>query len=213
MALLDADTTKRVKDMLADLPSAVRLVAFTDDEHCDYCTEIVQLITEVADTSDLVSVETYEIHRDGQKARELGVQRAPVIAILGERDYGIRFYGIPSGYEFSTLLHGIHSAGHGHAHLDSSAKTYLDGLKEPVDYQVFVTPTCPYCPRAAVLAIEMAVYSDHVNANIVESAEFADLADKFEVMGVPLTVINSKERVEGAAPANMVIDAMRRAVA
>ncbi len=59
----------------------------------------------------------------------------------------------------------------------------------------------------------MAVYSDYVKANIVESAEFADLADKFEVMGVPLTVINGKERVEGAAPANMIIDAMRRAAA
>lgn len=213
MALLDEATTKRVENMLADLPSEVRLIVFTDDQHCEYCTEIVQLLTEVAATSDLVSVETYEIHRDAEKARELGIERAPVIAFLGERDYGIRFYGIPSGYEFSTLLHAIHSAGHGHAHLDSSVKTYLDGLTEPVDYKVFVTPTCPYCPRAAVLAIEMAMYSNFVSANIIESAEFADLANQFEVMGVPLTVINNKERVEGAAPANMVIDAMRRAAA
>ncbi len=138
------------------------MVAFTDDEHCDYCTEIVQLITEVADTSDPVSVETYEIHRDGQKAHELGVERAPVIAIVGQRDYGIRLYGIPSGYEFSTPLHGIHSAGHGQAHLDNSAKTYLMGQR-PVDCQVFVTPTCPYRPPRCSVGIEMAVYSDYVS--------------------------------------------------
>jgi glutaredoxin-like protein len=213
MALLDAETSGRVKNMLADLPAAVKLIAFTDDQHCDYCTEIVQLLTEVAAASDLVSVETYEIHRDAEKARDLHVERAPVIAFVGERDYGIRFYGIPSGYEFSTLLHGIHSAGHGQAHLDASTKTYLDGLKETVDYQVFVTPTCPYCPRSATLAIEMAVHSDLVNANIVEASEFPDLANKFEVMGVPLTVINSRERVEGAAPAQMIVDAMRKAAA
>ncbi len=213
MALLDQETTTRVKNMLADVPNAVSLIVFTDDQHCEYCTEIVQLTTEVAATSDLVNVEIYEFHRDADKARALRIERAPAIAIVGERDYGLRFYGIPSGYEFSTLLHGIHSAGHGHAHLDVQTKTYLDGLKEPVDYQVFVTPTCPYCPKAAVLAIEMAVHSDLVNANIVESAEFPDLANQFSVMGVPLTVINSKERVEGAAPAHMVVDAMRKATA
>ena len=213
MGLLDQETTKRVKDMLADVPAAVRLVVFTDDEHCEYCTEIVQLVTEVAATSDLVSVETYEIHRDADKARDLHIDRAPALAIVGERDYGLRFYGIPSGYEFSTLLHGIHSAGHGHAHLDPQTKTYLDGLKVPVDYQVFVTPTCPYCPKAATLAFEMAVYSDLVNANVVESAEFPDLANQFNVMGVPLTVINGRERVEGAAPAQMIVDAMRKAMA
>jgi glutaredoxin-like protein len=173
----------------------------------------VQLVDEVAATSELVTVEQFEIHKDAEHARALEIQRAPVIAILGERDYGLRFYGIPSGYEFSTLLHAIQRASSGTSELDSATKSFLSGLDKPVDYQVFVTPTCPYCPRSAMLAMEMAIESPLVYANIVESAEFPDLANEFNVMGVPLTVINSTERVEGAAPPNMIVDAIRKAVA
>ena len=213
MALLDDEITKNVTEVLSALPHAVTLTVFTDDEHCDYCKEIVQLVTEVAATSDNVSVELFEIHRDAEKARELNVERAPAIAIVGERDYGLRFYGIPSGYEFSTLLHGIKRAASGKSELNDATKSYLAGLTEAIDYQVFVTPTCPYCPRSAMLAIEMAVESPLVVASIVESAEFPDLANQFSVMGVPLTVINGKERVEGAAPPTMIVDAIRKAVA
>jgi protein-disulfide isomerase len=97
--------------------------------------------------------------------------------------------------------------------LDTPSRDYLAGLSKPVNFQVFVTPTCPYCPRAAVLAMQMAVESDLVYADVVESAEFPDLANQYNVMGVPLNVINETERVEGAAPPHMVIDAIKRAVA
>jgi glutaredoxin-like protein len=210
MALLNDEIVNNVKEMLADLTHPVKLAVFTDNQHCDYCPQIVQLLDEVAATSDMVSVEKYEIHTDTVKAQELKIQKAPAIAIIGKQDYGLRFYGIPSGYEFSTLLHGIQRAADGQSELDDQTKYYLSSLADPVELQVFVTPTCPYCPRAAVLAMDMAVESSHVNAEIVESAEFPDLANKFNVMGVPLSVVNGKERVEGAAPANMIVDAIRK---
>jgi glutaredoxin-like protein len=210
MALLNDEIVHNVREMLADLPHTVQLAVFTDNQDCEYCPQIVQLLDEVAATSSMVSVEKYEIHSDATKARELYIEMAPAIAILGEKDYGLRFYGIPSGYEFSTLLHGIQRAAHGKSELDDETKYYLAGVNNPVDLQVFVTPTCPYCPRAAVLAMEMAVESKYVNARIVEASEFPDLANKFNVMGVPLSVVNSTERVEGAAPPHMIVDAIRK---
>lgn len=213
MALLNDDILKDVTEMLGSLSNAVKLVVFTDDQNCEYCDEIVQLVNEVAGTSDHVVVEQYEIHADADQAEALNIKRAPVIAILGEKDHGLRFYGIPSGYEFSTLLHSIKAAGDGATELDDQSRDYLTELTKPVNFQVFVTPTCPYCPRAAVLAMQMAVESDLVYADIVESAEFPDLSNKYNVMGVPLNIINETERVEGAAPPHMVIDAIKRAVA
>ncbi|MBN1247183.1 MAG: thioredoxin family protein [Anaerolineae bacterium] len=213
MALLNEEILKNVTEMLGEIPNDVKLAVFTDDKNCEYCREIVQLVNEVAATSNRVSVEQYEIHKDADQASALNIKRAPVIAILGQKDYGLRFYGIPSGYEFSTLLHSIQAASAGTTELDSQARSYLAGLNKPVNFQVFVTPTCPYCPRAAVLAMQMAVESDLVNADVVESAEFPDLANKYNVMGVPLNVINDTERIEGAAPPHMVIDAIKRAVA
>jgi glutaredoxin-like protein len=213
MTLLNDEIVQNVKDMLAGIPSDVKLTVFTDDQHCDYCTEIVQLVNEVAATSDRVTVEQLEIHRDSDRAQALNIQRAPAIAITGERDYGLRFYGIPSGYEFSTLLHSIQKASSGDTELDDQVLSFLEDLNKPVNLQVFVTPTCPYCPRAAVLAMEMAVASEFVNADVIESAEFPDLANQYNVMGVPLSVVNNQERIEGAAPPHMVVDAIRKALA
>lgn len=210
MTLLNDEIVQNVKSMLTDLAGDVKLTVFTDNQHCDYCEQIVQLVNEVAATSDKVTVAEYEIHQDAQRAEALKIERAPAIAITGARDYGARFYGIPSGYEFSTLLHGIQAVGQGRTDLDNEVKGFLNNLSEPVDLKVFVTPTCPYCPRAAVLAMEMAVESDYITASVIESAEFPDLANQYNVMGVPLSVVNGQERIEGAAPPNMVIDAIRK---
>jgi glutaredoxin-like protein len=215
MALLNDEIRSDVKSMMSELPNNITLTLFTDEEECEYCPQIVQLLEEVSDTSDKVALEILEIHQDADQAEALNIKKAPAIAILGEdeKDYGMRFFGIPSGYEFSTLLNSIQRASLGSSDLDSSTQSFLSELSKPVNLQVFVTPTCPYCPRAAVLAMNMAVESDLVNADVVESAEFAELANQYNVMGVPLTVINGTERVEGAAPPQQIVEAIRKALA
>ncbi|HOT89946.1 MAG TPA: thioredoxin family protein [Anaerolineae bacterium] len=215
MALLNDEIVKNVTDMLADLANDVRLVVFTTEKGCEYCKEIVQLAQEVAATSPKLTAEIYNFDAVPTKAAEFNITMAPAIAIVGARDYGVRYYGIPSGYEFSTLLYAIQRVGKGPVDLDLDPQTmgFLEGLNQPVNLQVFVTPTCPYCPRAAMLAYEMAVASDKVVADVVESMEFQELANRFDVMGVPLSVVNGKERVEGAAPPYMIVNAIQAALA
>jgi glutaredoxin-like protein len=214
MALLNDEIRSDVVAMMSELPNSVTLTLFTDDEECEYCPQIVQLLEEVSDTSDKVNLEIFEINKNADQAEALNITKAPAIAILGEgdKDYGMRFFGIPSGYEFSTLLNSIQRASLGSSDLDSSTKSFLSDLSKPVNLQVFVTPTCPYCPRAAVLAMNMAVESDLVNADVVESTEFAELANQYNVMGVPLSVINGTERVEGAAPPQQIVEAIRKSL-
>jgi glutaredoxin-like protein len=213
MALLNDEIVKNVTEMLADLANDVRLVVFTTKNGCEYCNEIVQLAQEVAATSSKLTAEVYDFDTAAGKAAEYNVTMAPVMVILGKRDYGLRYYGIPSGHEFSTLLYGIQRASQGEPDLDPPTLDYLKGLTQPVNIQVFVTPTCPYCPRAAILAYDMAVASDKVIADVVESMEFPELANRFSVMGVPLNVINETSRVEGAAPPHMIVDAIKAALA
>jgi len=167
------------------------------------------LVMEVANTSEKVTMEVYDFNKDAEKAAEYNIDKAPAIAIVGEKDYGVRFFGLPSGYEFSTLLHGIQSVSKGSSDLDAKTKTFLAGLDEPAHIQVFVTPTCPYCPRSATMAIDMAVDNEHVRGDIIEAAEFQELATHYNVMGVPLNIINETQRLEGAASAEMVVDAIK----
>jgi len=82
-----------------------------------------------------------------------------------------------------------------------------------VHMQVFITPTCPYCSMAVVLAHQMAVASPMVRADMVEAMEFPQLAIKYQVMGVPRTVINETVHIEGAAPEAAVLEKLREALA
>ena len=213
MALLNDEIVKNVTEMLADLANDVQLVVFTSKKDCEYCKEIVQLAEEVAATSPKLTTKVHDFDTATDEAAAYNITMAPAMAIVGKRDYGLRYYGIPSGHEFSTLLYGIQRASQGEPDLDPQTLGYLNGLTQPVNIQVFVTPTCPYCPRAAILAYDMAVASDKVVADVVESMEFQDLANRFNVMGVPLNVINGTGRVEGAAPPHMIVDAIKAALA
>jgi len=213
MPLLDKETAEQVKRELADLAGPVRLVMFSQTFECDYCAETRQLVEEVAELSDQLTAEIYNFVTDKEKAEELGVDKIPAIAVIGAEDYGVRFYGIPSGYEFTSLLYAIRTVAAGKTELsEETLKTLAEGT-EPVHMQVFVTPTCPYCPMAVVLAHQMAIASPMVRADMVEAMEFPHLAIKYQVMGVPRTVINETVHLEGAAPEPMVLEKLQEALA
>lgn len=214
MPLMDPETQQQVREVLAAVQSPVMLAMFTQDFECDTCSGTRQIIEEVAELSDLVSVEVYDFQNDGELARQLGADKVPAIVILDAdgRDYGIRFFGIPAGYEFSSLIEAIVLVGTGTTGLDKNTHTFLDGLEEPLHLQVFVTPTCPYCPRAVMLAHQLAYASDRVTADMVEVTEFPHLGQKYDVMGVPRTVINEHTYLEGAAPEQMLLEKLKAAV-
>jgi glutaredoxin-like protein len=171
------------------------------------------LIEEVAALSERLQAEIYDFVSDKDVADEYEIDKIPATAIVGEQDYGIRFYGIPSGYEFTSLLDAIKSVANGRTELSEETQSYLSNLTEPVHLQVFVTPTCPYCPQAVVLAHHMALVSPMVRADMVEAQEFPHLVTKYQVMGVPRTVVNDSTYIEGAAPEQMVLEKLRAAVA
>ena len=206
MPLLNKEIAEQVKQELADLAGPVRLVMFTQEFDCDYCAETRQLVEEVAALSDQLTAEIHNFVVDKDKAEELGIDKIPAIAVIGAEDYGVRLYGIPSGYEFTSLLHAIRAVAAGKPELTEETLATLAELTEPVHIQVFVTPTCPYCAGSVVLAHQLAVASPMVRADMVEATEFPQLAIKYQVMGVPRTVINETVHIEGAAPEPMVLE-------
>jgi len=213
MSLLNDEIREQVKQELADLAGPVQMVMFTQEFECEYCTETRQLVEEIAQLSDQLTAQVYDFVADKDKAEELGIDKIPAIAIVGAEDYGVRFYGIPAGYEFASLLHAIKLVASGKPELGEETVKALAGASEPLHVQVFVTPTCPYCQSAVVLAHQMAVASPMVRADMVEAQEFPHLSIKYQVMGVPRTVINETVHIEGAAPEPMVLEKMMEALA
>jgi glutaredoxin-like protein len=159
----------------------------------------------------------YDLKQDSAIAERFNVTNAPgiVIAAKNESDVknlGVQFSGTPSGYEFSTLINDILAVSRRDSGLSETTREFLKNLDQPVHLQVFVTPTCPYCPRAVLLAHQMAMENPQmIRAEGVEATEFPELADRFNVRGVPQTVINSGAGiVVGAVPEqNLLAEIMR----
>ena len=212
MPMLEDEIREQVTAFFSELDGAVRLVLFTQESDCHYCPETRQLVEEIAGLSDQLAVEVYDFVADGEKAGEMKIDKIPAIAVLGAEDYGVRFYGIPSGYEFTSLLHAIRLVADGSNELSEATLQVLADLKEPVHMQVFVTPTCPYCPQAVTLAHRMAIASPMVRADMVEATEFPELSMSYEVMGVPRTVINETVHIEGAAPEPLIVSKLQEAL-
>jgi glutaredoxin-like protein len=213
MALMDQDTQRQVRDLLSAVTSPVTLRMFTQEFECSYCKETRQIVEEVADLSDKVNVEVADLVENKDLAESLNIDKIPAIVVQGEdgKDYGIRFFGIPSGYEFTSLLESIILVGTGSFELTENTRAFLDSLEAPLNLQVFVTPTCPYCPQAVVLAHRLAFASDRVTADMVEVTEFPHLGQRYNVMGVPRTVINDDTYIEGAAPELMLLEKLKAA--
>jgi glutaredoxin-like protein len=205
--LIPEEHKKHLQDkFVSKLVNPVRLIVFTQEYECPYCAQARGLIEELAGLSDKLNVEVYDFVANSDKARAYGVDKVPAVAIIGAKDYGLRFYGLPYGYEFQTLLEGIVSASRGMAEISEEAREKLRSIKSPVHIQVFVTLTCPYCPSVASLAFKFAVESDMVRADVVDVGEFPHIGQKYGVMGVPKTVINEKVEFLGAVPEDVFLE-------
>ncbi len=217
--LLNDDIVKQVSDLFAQMQEPVALIFFGDKNgRCDYCDDTRQLMEEIAEISDKISLEIYDLQEDAEMAKLHNVDKAPGIVVAAKNgeeivDYGIRYAGIPSGHEFTSIINDILTVSKRDSGLSDATREYLRSLDKPVLLQVFVTPTCPYCPRAVVLAHQMAMESDLVQAEMVESMEFPELAERYSVSGVPHTVINDgKGNVVGAVPESQLLAELQRAV-
>lgn len=217
MALLNDQIRDQVRNEFNGLTGDVKLVLFTQKMECQYCSETRELAEELAALTDKISIEVFDFEDDKEAVETYNIDKIPAMAIVKggtePRDYGIRLYGIPSGYEFSTLLEDIVMVSSGESGLAEETKSELAQLTTPLHLQVFVTPTCPYCPRAVRLAHMMAMESDLVTGDMVEAIEFPHLSNKYNVMGVPRTVINEHAYLEGAAPEAMLMAKVREAIA
>ncbi len=136
------------------LQNPVKLVFFTQALDCEYCPLTQQILEEVTGLSDKLQLQTFNFAIDKEQVEAYKIARVPAIAIVRvetetvdgvaqtrDRDYGIRFYGVPAMYEFSSLISDIFDVSRGDSGLSAATKAALTLLKEPLHLQVFTTPT------------------------------------------------------------------------
>jgi glutaredoxin-like protein len=217
--MISEDIQKQLVEVFNELENTVSIQFFGSKVRaCEYCEHTWQLLHEIAEQSEKIELNSFDVDDNPEAAKQFGVELVPGIVIARKegdeiRDSGVRFAGIPAGHEFSSLINAILLVSKGESGLGENTRSFLAELQQPILMQVFVTTSCPYCPQAVTLAHQMAMESEFVQAEMVEAVEFNELSNRFGVSGVPHTVINAgKGELIGAVPEPMLVDEIKKVI-
>jgi glutaredoxin-like protein len=194
----NADRSAAIRDILASVTAPVRLLFFEQSIGCESCTPTRQVLEQLADLSPNLTVERLNLVLEQERAAQYGVDRVPAIVVSSPRRERIRFYGAPLGHELISLLDAIRMTSSGDSGLTEQSRAQLAAVNDPVRIQVFFTPTCAYCPQMVTLANRLAIESPQITATAINATEYPDLVHRYNVNGVPKTVINDAAEIVGA---------------
>jgi glutaredoxin-like protein len=206
--LLSDQDRQTVASHLAAITHPVTILFFTQAIGAPESVLVAkQVLDEIASLNERITVDEVNLILERDRAAQYGVEHVPGIVLLrGKDDTRMRFLGAPSGYEFTSLIDAVILAGTGESGLTQASKDLIASqVTGPLDIRVFVTPTCPHCPRAVTLAHRMAVESPHIRATCVEATEFMELTRKYRVTGVPKTIVNETIEILGAVPEDLFV--------
>jgi alkyl hydroperoxide reductase subunit AhpF len=141
MTILDANEERIVRESLADLTDPVTILFFTQTLGCETCGPTKQILDAIAPLSDKLRVEEVNFVLDKEKVAEHGIDRVPAMVFVSGGRSRLRFYGVPAGYEFMSLIEAINLTSSGESGLSEESKTRLAAVTQAVHLQVFLTPT------------------------------------------------------------------------
>ena len=141
MTIIQGKDRTVIETRFEELVHPVKLINFTQEIECLYCAETSKLMGEIAGLSDLITVEVRDFVADGELVKKYSIDKIPATVVEGDKDYGIRFFGVPTGYEFGALIEDIIMVSKRDSGLEPGTREALANLAEPVHLQVFVTPT------------------------------------------------------------------------
>lgn len=222
MTFLDDKTQTEIKKILESIHTPLEVVLYTasplvipGQDAPGLQDETRGLLRELTALSDRISLVERPLSSDPE-AQAAGIRLAPTIVLREAGSYrtNIRFVGLPSGYEFRTLLEALLMLGSGQTDLGERVKSELEKVTRPIVMQAFVTPGCPYCPKAVLTAFKFAFHNPNVVAEGIEANEFPTLSQRHRISSVPDTIITAQvngkptsTRVLGAQPERAFVEA------
>jgi len=202
MALLSNEDREYLKGLFTEMKRNVNILLFTTEEKefSGFCDDIKVILSELESISDKIKIKEYSFEKNRDEVEKFKVKRGPTLVLMAEKDLGVKYYGIPAGYEFSSLVEDIVDIGNDTIAIDENILERVKLINKPVNIQVFVTHTCPYCPSAVRTAHKFAMANKNITADMIDANTFYDYVNKYGVQGVPRVVINENNHFEGALP-------------
>ncbi|MDA4137444.1 MAG: thioredoxin family protein [Thaumarchaeota archaeon] len=198
-SLIGKEDTKEIRTLFrSQLESEVDILLFTSKEASVFCAPTKRLLEEVASLTDKVRLQVLDNDEGTAKAVEMAVDLAPTTVVISSNGAKLYFVGIPAGRQLKCLVEDIVDSSRGRTQMDEQTRRIIRRVTVPTIIRVFVTTFCPYSPLVVRSAHRFALENPMIRALMVETAEFPELTKRYNVVGVPRTVINDRLQFDGA---------------
>ena len=141
MGMLKEKDRKKLIEIFEKIEKDVKIVIFTQEMECPHCEMTREMLEEVSALSGKLSLDVHDFVAEADLAKKYGVDKIPATVLVGDRDYGIRFYGVPAGYEFNVLIEDIMDVGKRNPGLSKEVMAELAKVDQPLHMQVLISPT------------------------------------------------------------------------
>ena len=208
MPIFNEDTKNQLVDLIGEIPEKVNVLFFTSEKKCRSCRDTQQYITEFSELNENIDLTVYDQERDNEKIDEFQIERFPAIVILDKSgiDRGVKFYGIPAGYEVHSLITSIKEAGGISRPNSEEIEKRIKKINNKIHIKVFVTPQCPHCPSAVIAGHNLAFLNENIICDMIESSTFTEQSQKYKVRGVPKIIINETHELTGSQPISKFLE-------
>ncbi len=212
MALFDDKVKSQLSQLLSKIKNPIIINFFTQEIECPTCQTTHEFVQEIAGLNDKITLNVYDFLKNQDIAKEFGIDKIPAIIITDTHKNikGLRFFGIPAGYEINSFITACLEVSGMAEPLPEAMISRIKKISKPIHIQVFVTLTCPYCPGAVATAHRLAIENPLITADMIESTTFTPLAVKHNVSSVPKVVINDIYEFVGAQPINVFLDMIEK---
>lgn len=195
--MLTQDILNALKGYAANMQKTVTFVLQTG-EHSKR-EELKKFQSDVAGISDKIQLEERDTN---------GVLRSSVSFLLeadGE-DTGIRFSGIPGGHEFNSFVLAMLHASGTPLKVDDSVKGIVKGVKEELNFEVFISLSCHNCPDVVQALNQFALLNPNITSEMIDGGLYQSLVSERDIQGVPSVYLNGELFANGKVDASTLID-------
>jgi glutaredoxin-like protein len=211
MSLFDEKIRQQLKDIFKNLKDPVTIAFFTQEFECRACMDAHAFVEEISTLTDKIKLKVYDFQKDKKTADSFGVDKIPAL-VINDKDNtyrGIKFYGLPGGYEINSFIQSLIEVSGAGQPLPEAISSSIKAVNKDVHIQVYVTLSCPYCPTAVSIAHRLALENVRIRSDMIDSALFPHLVQRYKVSSVPMIIFNETHAIVGAQPVESFLDTIK----
>lgn len=126
-----------------------------------------------------------------------GLPATPGLTVSARGKGKINYLALPEGREAPPFLEALGQLARPLAGATAELEERLASLDTSAELLVFIASTCPHCPQAVRAANSVAAASPLVTTSIIDAQRYEQLAQRFSVQSVPLTILDRRFFITG----------------